>query len=320
MGRPAIVLTCALLAPGLLAAAGPAAAPGSAAAPGPAAAAGAPAAAPRPRVVTLLAAGDVEGCGPDGKPAGQSKATARLLARNPGTIAALGDLVQGESGTWRDYRDCYGPAWGKFRDRTRPALGNHDYRPGGARGFFAYFRGRAGPPPRGYYSYQLGTWHIVVLNSNCDRVGGCGRGSAQERWLRADLAAHRARCTLAYWHHPLFTSAAPGVGAADVRPLWEDLYRSHADLILNGHRHQYERFAPQTPGGRRDQAHGIREFVVGTGGAHLDRFRAIKPNSQVRNDTTFGVLRLRLGRGWYRWRFLPVRGHTFTDSGSARCS
>ena len=305
MARRTVVLTCATLAPWLLLTA--------------ASAGAAPARVHRPRAVTLLAAGDIEGCGRDGRPAGQSKATARLLGANRGTIAALGDLVQGEGSTWRDYRDCYGPAWGKFRDRTRPALGNHDYRPGGARAFFGYFRGRAGPPERGYYSYQLGTWHIVVLNSNCGRIGGCGVGSAQERWLRADLAAHRTRCTLAYWHHPLFTSAAPGAGEAGVRALWTDLYRRHADVILNGHRHEYERFAPQTPWGRRSRAHGIREFVVGTGGARLQRFKRIKPNSQVRNNTTYGILRLRLGRGWYRWKFLPVRGHTFTDSGHTRC-
>ena len=248
---------------------------------------------------TLLAAGDIEGC-QSGRPASTSLATAAIIQRNTGTVAPLGDLVQDTQARLRDFQNCYGPAWGRFLGRTRPTPGNHDYATAGAAGYFSYFGPRAGTPGRGYYSYLLGSWHIVVLNSNCAQVGGCGAGSPQDRWLRADLAAHPSRCTLAYWHHPLFSSAYVTL-APNMRRFWQDLYSAGADVVLNGHLHVYERFAPQTPYGRADPARGIREFVVGTGGTGLGRFRVVKANSQVRNASTHGVLRLTLGSGWYQW-------------------
>jgi hypothetical protein len=213
--------------------------------------------------------------------------------------------------------------------KTRPAPGNHDYYTTGASGYFGYFGSAAGDSSKGYYSYDLGSWHVVVLNSN-DLTDGngsciyvsCASGSAQEQWLKADLAAHPTRCTLAYWHHPLFTSdslEAAGPATA-VRPFWDDLYAAGADLVLNGHAHMYERFAPQRPDGTRDDTNGIREIVTGTGG-YLEH-SATSPaatNSQVLNNDTFGLTKLTLGNGWYSWQFLPQVGKTFTDSGRTSC-
>jgi hypothetical protein len=266
----------------------------------------------------LLAAGDIPTCG-DGGPNPNAAATAAIIGANSGHVAPLGDLAD-YRGAAADYTKCYGPTWGKYKSRTRPALGNHDYMTPGAGGYFSYWGSQAGPAGKGYYSYTLGTWHIVVLNANCPQVpGGCGGGSPQERWLRADLAAHPARCTLAYWHQPLFTSGAVHSGETALRPFWQDLYNAGAEIVLTGHNHQYERFAPQTPAGAADPARGIREFVVGTGGAAHYAFGAVKPNSQVRNSTTFGVLKLTLGAGSYSWKFLPVAGQSFTDSGTGTC-
>ena len=270
-----------------------------------------------PREGTLLVAGDIPTC-PHRKPAGTARATAAIIGANHGTAAPLGDLVNGY-GSRGDSRHCYGPTWGRYKSRTRPAPGNHDYKHGNAAAYFSYFGARAGPRGKGYYSYNLATWHIVVLNSNCSYIGGCGAGSPEEMWLRSDLARHRALCTLAYWHKPLFTSGTSGGGDPALRTFWQDLYSFGAEVVLNGHWHQYERFAPQTPSGALDPFRGIREFVVGTGGSPLNHFRTIKPNSQVRNDTTYGVLKLTLQAGSYHWRFLPARGHTFTDSGRGTC-
>ena len=203
----------------------------------------------------------------------------------------------------------------------RSAPGNHDYGTPGAAGYFHYFGAAAGDPEKGYYSYDLGAWHIIVLNSNCAKVGGCQPGSPQEQWLRADLAAHPAACTLAYWHHPLFTS---GTHTRDsdlkqMRAFWQDLYETGADVVINGHDHDYERFAPQDPNGLRDAKRGIREFVAGTGGKDLGRFVTRLPNSKVRSQTAFGVLKLTLHPTSYEWEFVPVHGQTFTDSGHASC-
>jgi hypothetical protein len=264
---------------------------------------------------TLLAAGDITTC--NRKPSPGAFATAAILGANRGEIAVLGDGNDRHGYLW-GYRHCYRPTWGRYLRRTRPVPGNHDYRVPGAAGYFTYFGARAGERGKGYYSYTLGSWHIVALNSNCPHIGGCEPGSREWQWLRADLAAHRSRCILAYWHHPLFTSATPGSGATDIRPLWELLYQHGADVIVNAHRHQYERFAPQTPWGTL-RRRGIREFVAGTGGTHLEPFRTVKPGSQARNDTAHGVLRLRLGRGWYQWKFLAAAGQSYSDSGFARC-
>jgi hypothetical protein len=259
----------------------------------------------------LVGAGDIASCQSSG-----DEATAKLLANIGGTVFALGDAVY-PGGTAAQFRDCYGPSWGLHKARTRPAVGNHEYNtPTGAQPYFGYFGAAAGPSGRGYYSYDRGTWHVVVLNSNCSEVS-CAAGSEQERWLRADLAANPNRCTLAYFHHPRFASGLYN-NDPSVAPFWEALYRAGTE-VLNGHTHNYERFAPQRSNGKRDGERGIREFVVGTGGVNLQPFRTVKPNSQVRNRNTFGVLRLTLHPGSYDWKFVPVAGGTFTDSDTRAC-
>ena len=274
----------------------------------------------RPRLVlelappaTLIAAGDIADCDPSH---GGDEQTAALLDQLPGTVAALGDLVY-ENGTAAEFANCYAPTWGRAYARTRPTPGNHEYQTPGATGYFGYWGAIAGDPARGYYSYDLGTWHVISLNSNCDFIGGCSVGSPEETWLRADLAAHPARCTLAYWHHPRFSGGAVG-GDAMMLPIWQALYAKNADLILTGHAHNYQRFAPMTASGKRDAKRGIREFVVGTGG-HDHHPAAAVTNTEVINDTTFGVLKLTLRGTGYDWQFVPVAGASFTDSGSTAC-
>jgi hypothetical protein len=243
----------------------------------------------------LVGAGDIASCD-DLKGA---EATAKLLDNIPGTVFAVGDLAYPD-GSDEQFAKCYGLTWGRFKDRTRPAAGNHEYHSDGASGYVHYFGAAAGDPKKGYYSYELSDWHIVVLNSECEAVGGCGAGSAQEQWLREDLKAHPAKCTLAYWHKPLFSSGAAHGNDPEVKPLWDDLYSADADVVINGHDHHYERFAPQDPTGKLDPQRGIREFVVGTGGKNSHRSLASpQPNSEVRQADTFGVLKLTLHSGSY---------------------
>jgi hypothetical protein len=261
---------------------------------------------------TLVAAGDVASCDSSG-----DEATAALVARIPGTVAVLGDAVY-QRGTPGEFASCYAPSWGRFRARTRPAVGNHEYGTAGAAGYFAYFGARAGHPARGWYAYRLGDWRVVVLNSNCRPAGGCGPGSPQVRWLRAELRAHPTICTLAYWHHPRYSSGLHGDDRT-VAPFWDALHAAGAELVLAGHDHHYERLVPLSPRGRVDRARGIRQFVVGTGGrSHYPTIRRAA-GSEVREWQTFGVLRLTLRAEGYEWRFVPVAGSRFTDSGSARC-
>ena len=259
----------------------------------------------------IVAAGDIASCASSG-----DEATAELLANTRGTVAALGDTAYPD-GTAAQFRDCYAPSWGRFKSRTRPAVGNHEYNSPGAAPYYAYFGASAGPAGKGYYSYDKGSWHVVVLNSNCWEVP-CAAGSAQERWLRADLAAHPSRCTLAYFHHPRFSSGAYGANSS-VAPFWKALYEARAEVVLNGHAHNYERFAPQKPDGTLARKRGIRQFVVGTGGVSHGAFQTAQPNSQARNADTYGVLRLTLQRGGYGWNFKPVAGKTFADTGSKSC-
>lgn len=270
----------------------------------------------------LAAAGDIAIC-----PADAAEATARLLdglfppgaPLESGFVAALGDNAY-ERGTPGEYAACYEPTWGRHRARTRPAVGNHEYMTPGAQGYYAYFGAAAGDPARGYYSYDLGSWHVVVLNSNCLEVGGCQAGSPQEAWLRADLAAHPTTCTLAYWHHPLFSSGSVHGNNAFMHDVWRTLEDLGADLVLTGHEHNYERFAPQDAEGRPDPARGIREFVVGTGGHdRLYEFGVPRPNSEVRATGTYGVLKLTLHTRGYEWQFLPTAGSSFADTGSGAC-
>jgi hypothetical protein len=265
----------------------------------------------QPANAVLLAAGDIAECGNKG-----TAATARLIAARAGTVVPLGDLAYPD-GTTADFA-CYNTLWGRFKSRTRPAPGNHEYNTGTAQAYFNYFGNLAGPGTRGYYSYNLGRWHIVSLNSNCGKSGGCDAGSPQDRWLRRDLRRNRRLCTLAYWHHPRFSSGQHG-SDEDMKRFWDDLYRAGAEIVLSGHDHDYERFAPQTPSGVLSPARGIREFVVGTGGKNHYHIGSGIANSRVRNDNTFGILRLLLKPRGYAWKFIPEAGKTFTDSGSGGC-
>ena len=264
--------------------------------------------------VTFVGAGDIADCGNN-----NDQATADLINAIPGSVFALGDNVY-DNGTVSEFVNCYGPTWGAFKSRTFPSAGNHEYNTSGASGYFSYFGSAAGTPGLGYYSFDLGAWHIVVLNSNISTAAG----SAQELWLKADLAAHQNLCTLAYWHHPLYSSidgpaGTTGATLASLRPLWDDLYAAGAELVLAGHRHDYERFAPMKPDGSPDPVAGIREIIAGTGGVGGGDFTNIFPTSQVREGRTFGVLKLTLSASSYTWQFIPVAGSTFTDSGSGTC-
>src|SRR6266550_974683 len=261
--------------------------------------------------VTLVGAGNIAVCGQRG-----AAATALLLDSIPGTVFAAGDAAY-DKGTLTQYNTCYGVTWGRQKARTQPAPGDLDYKTANASGYFGYFGAAAGDPKQGYYSYDAGAWHVVVLNSGSPSLVPTTATSPQVQWLRADLAAHPAHCTLAYWHHPLFDSKDnPN---ANIRPLWDALYAAGVDVVVNAHYGFYERFAPQTPAGVADPAGGIREFVAGTGGALVTSFGTVRPNSQVRSSGTFGVLRLDLGDASYSWRFVPVAGRTFSDSGTTAC-
>ena len=257
--------------------------------------------------VVLVGAGDIADC-TTGEP------TAKLLDNIAGTVFTAGDNAY-TNGTASEFATCYDPSWGRHKARTRPAPGNHDYGTSGATGYYNYFGALAGPAGLGYYSYDLGAWHIISLNSNVSMSAG----SAQEVWLRADLAASTKTCTIAYWHHPRFSSGASHGSSTMSAGAFQALYDAGADIVIVGHDHEYERFAPQTPGAAPDPVRGIREFVVGTGGAGLYSFATPLPNSEVRDNTSHGVLKLTLSDGSYTWQFIPVAGDSFTDSGSGTC-
>ena len=263
-------------------------------------------------VTVLVGAGDIAECGDE-----DDERTADLVAAIPGTVFLAGDNAY-RVGSARQYRDCYGPSWGAFLDRTRPAPGDNEYDTRGAAGYRDYFGALATPAGDTWYSWDAGDWHVIMLDSNCTAVGGCEAGSPQTTWLAADLAASDARCTLAIWHHPRFSSGDHG-NHDFVRPFWQTLYDAGADVVINGHDHDYERFAPQSPDGTADGERGIREFVVGTGGAGLRPFKTIRANSEVRDAATHGVIRLILSPKGYSWDFVPVAGGIFTDTGSAAC-
>ena len=274
--------------------------------------------APREPTFVLVGAGDISSCkDPEG-----ARATAKLVEKIPGTVFAAGDLAY-EKGSAEEFKNCYDPTWGRFKERTRPALGNHEYVDPTARAYFEYWGAQAGPAGKGYYSYDLGAWHIVVLNTNCDArgLGGCGQGSQQETWLREDLTKHPNACVLAYGHHALFSSGILKRHAVhpELKQLWRDLYDAHGDLVLAGHEHSYERFAPQDPEGKADPEHGIREIVAGTGGRSLDLLGFATPNSEIRHWGTYGVLKLTLSPGKYTWEFIPEEGKAFRDSGGGVC-
>ena len=258
--------------------------------------------------VVFVGAGDISDCGNN-----NDEATAQLLDGISGTVFTVGDNVY-SSGTATQYAQCYDPTWGRHKARTKPSPGNHDYNTSGATGYYGYFGAAAGDPAKGYYSYDLGDWHLIALNSEIS----VSAGSAQEQWLRADLAASTKRCTLAYWHKPRFSSGTHG-SSTTYTPLWQVLYDFNADVVLVGHDHNYQRFAPQTPAGVADPARGIREFVVGTGGESHYVFTTPIANTEAYNTDTFGVLKLTLNAGSYTWEFIPVAGKTYRDSGSGSC-
>jgi acid phosphatase type 7 len=281
----------------------------------------------------IIAVGDIA-CAPQNPDYNGGKGTAtacrmgatELVAAAQSPVAALilGD-EQYYCGLLADFNVSYNASWGLLNSIAYPVPGNHEYgenavkgncTPSEAQGYFTYFGARARTPGKGYYSFNLGAWHLIALNSQCDKVS-CAAGSPQETWLKNDLANDTAKCTLAYWHEPLFTSTT-GAEQSAVRPFWNDLYNAHADLILNGHAHNYERFKPQTPGGVAS-ANGITEIVVGTGGEDHNPFLTTHANSVVRNNNTFGVLKLTLHATSYTWQFMPIAGQSFTDSGTASC-
>lgn len=271
----------------------------------------------------IVAAGDIScGTGTDaGLPCKDAETAALIGQVNPVAVLLLGDN-QYENGTLADFSAFYDPTWGAYKTITHPSAGNHEYNTAGAAGYYDYFNGvgvQAGPAgdrSKGYYSFNIGSWHAVVVNSNCASIGGCGAGSVQEQWLRADLAANTTMCTVAYWHHPLFSS---GGNNSSMQAIWQALYDHNADLVLAGHVHNYERFGPQTATATLDAARGIRSFVVGTGGKSLNGFGTPQPNSELRDNTSFGVLRLTLHDSSFDWQFVPVPGNTLADAGTASC-
>jgi acid phosphatase type 7 len=291
---------------------------------------------PRPTEAYIAAAGDVA-CDPTRPSFNGGIGTARscralytsdlLLEMDLWAVLLLGDLQYDDGLLWK-YQQSFDPSWGRVKSLIRPVPGNHEYVDGAA-GYFDYFNGPgqpdgpAGPRDAGYYSFDVGDWHIVALNSQCGhrprlpQVPGCEAGSAQERWLRADLAAHPTACTLAYWHHPLISSRL-GVDEA-IRPLWQALAEAGVDVVLTGHDHAYERLAPLGAAGQVDLERGIRQFIVGTGGKSHQRERSISAESEVRDSRTYGVLQLRLRSRSYHWRFVPEAGRRFTDSGARSC-
>jgi hypothetical protein len=260
----------------------------------------------------LVGAGDIASCRSTG-----DEATADLLAGIRGTVATFGDNAY-PRGTDADFAECYAPSWGKFKARTMPSPGNHEYETAGASGYFGYFGRAAGNPGEGYYSYDLGSWHVISLNSNCSYVGGCGPGSPEEQWLKADLAAHSNACTLAYWHHPRFSSGLHG-DTSSVAAFWDDLYQAGAEVVLNGHDHVYEHFVPLNPSGQTDPAQGISQFTVGTGGAELTEFAGDNSLSDVQIAGANGVLVMELHRDGYNWQFVTTPNGETADKGSASC-
>jgi len=245
-----------------------------------------------------------------------ANATAAIITANPGAVVFTAGDNSNETGTSTQYANCVAKSWGVFKSRIHPVPGNHDYMTTGAAPYYAYFGAAAGTAGKGYYSYNLANnWHVIALNALCSEVGGCGSGSPEETFLKSDLAANAGKHIIAIWHIPSFSSGGAHGNNGSYVAWWNDLYAAHADIVLDGHDHDYERFALQSPTGASDP-NGIREFVVGTGGAGQRAFGTIRANSQIRSTGTFGVLKLTLGLSSYTWQFIPVAGKTFTDSGT----
>lgn len=261
---------------------------------------------PAAQDASLVGAGDIATC-----PGGGSAATAALLDGIPGPVFTAGDSVY-DSGTEREFRDCYDPTWGRHRSRTFPVPGNHDYQTPGASAYFAYF-GAAGMPGLGYYAYRLGAWDVYALNSNIP----VDEHSQQYRWLESELSQRASLCSVAYWHHPVVSEGRNGDNRF-MLPIWRLLSRHGVELVVTGHDHNYQRFAPLDGDLRPAPVNGIRQFVVGTGGAHKYGFAAPASNTENRG-IAWGVLRLGLHATSYEWEFLPVPGETFRDFGRDEC-
>ena len=275
---------------------------------------GAAASVAAPSGQVLVGAGDIARCDRT-----YDEATAAILDTIPGAVFTVGDNVLGTSSAPPDFTNCYDPSWGRHKARTRPAVGHMEGWSPGYATYVQYFAAAAGDAGKFYYSYDLGSWHVVVLNSNISMAAG----SSQEQWLRADLTAHPAQCTLAIWHLPRFSSTSGNglpVVNASVKPLWDDLYAAGAEIVINAHYEVYERFAPQRADGTADPQLGIRQFTVGTGGIGLNSFAGgTQANSEVHNSGTPGVLKLTLGSTSYAWQFIPIAGFSFNDSGTGAC-
>lgn len=256
----------------------------------------------------VLLAGDVAQCDSPG-----AQLTAQRIKSLPYPVLAVGDLAYPD-GTAEEFAHCYAPNWGAFKDRTYPAPGNHEYRTPGAAAYFNYFGARAGEAGKGYYSFDLGAWHIVSLNSNRE----LDADSAQLQWLEADLRQHRQRCVLAYWHHPRYSSGLHGSDAR-TQAFWALLYRHGVSVVVAGHDHIYERFAPMNAQGERDPLRGIRSFVAGTGGAQHYAIKNRMALSEAAQSESWGVLKMTLHPDSYAWEFLPVAGQSFRDAGNAPC-
>lgn len=288
----------------------------------------------------IMAAGDIAcGSGSAAAQCAQIQTSDLVLAQAPDAVLALGDN-QYECGTAEDFAAYFDPAWGRFKDKIHPAIGNHEYHvgteadgsncggaPAGAGGYFSYFGQAASPLEpdctikcKGYYSWDAGSWHMIALNDQCSHVGGCNKGSPEEVWLQNDLATHKNMCTLAYYHEPRWSSGSHG-SIPNSAAFWDDFYAAGVDLVLTGHDHDYERFAPQDPAGVADAERGVREFVVGTGGRNhtgLSKGGRIA-NSEVFEFKTFGALKLTLRADSYDWQFIAPTNSTFQDFGSGRC-
>jgi hypothetical protein len=295
-GRPARLLLCGALAAGVGACSG-------ASPTGPSLPAG-------PVSHVLVGAGDIALCGPAREGADK---TAQLLDQIAGTVFTAGDNAY-PSGRAVDFQNCYGPTWGRHRDRTRPAPGNHDYESAGAAPYYEYFGENAGPAGLGYYTYDAGPWRVITLNSEIN----ISSGSMQYQWLRTELQTRPTGCTAAIWHRPLFSSG-PNGDNRDMLDLWRLLFEFGVEIVVNGHDHLYERFAMQTPEGVPDASRGIRQFTVGTGGVPLYRMSRLKANSEVLSTSAHGVLKLTLSAGVYHWEFVPVLDAAFRDTGTGAC-
>ncbi len=276
----------------------------------------------------FIGAGDIAYCGGPGDDETAIVIDSLLRLYPDASVFAAGDNVY-PTGSAQDYANCYQPTWGRFKSRTWAVIGNHDYDLGNADATFDYFGARVGPRGLGYYSFDLGDWHVLMLNSNETFVSAAA-GSPQEQWLRADLAANSKACIIAVFHHPLFSSCSASEAERNdcafvepfVRPVWNALHEYGAEVVVNGHRHWYERFALLDPAGTRDPVGGMRQFIVGTGGRSVGTPSEVHPMSELQNDSrnAFGVLKLILKERSYSWEFVPIRGRTFRDSGGGMCT